>query len=38
TIVVPAELGYRSAGQGSIPGNAVLVFKLALTALRKPPF
>ena len=33
TIVVPAELGYRSAGRGSIPGDAVLVFNLILTAL-----
>jgi FKBP-type peptidyl-prolyl cis-trans isomerase FkpA len=33
TIVVPAELGYRSAGQGSIPGDAVLIFNLILTAL-----
>ena len=38
TIVVPAHLGYGSAGLQSIPGDAVLVFELALTALRKPPF
>ena len=32
TIVVPAALGYGSTGQGSIPSDAVLVFKLTLTA------
>ena len=31
TIVIPADLAYGSAGQGSIPGNAVLVFEIMLT-------
>lgn len=33
TIVIPANLGYGSSGQGTIPGNAVLVFELMVTAL-----
>ncbi len=33
TIVVPAALAYGSAGRGSIPADAVLVFKLTLTVL-----
>ena len=33
TIVIPANLGYGSSGQGSIPGNAVLVFELMVIAL-----
>jgi len=33
TIVIPAQLGYGSSGQGTIPGNAVLVFQLMVTAL-----
>ena len=30
TVVVPASLGYGSAGQGSVPPNAALVFDLEL--------
>jgi FKBP-type peptidyl-prolyl cis-trans isomerase FkpA len=33
TIVIPAHLGYGSAGQGTIPANAVLVFEIMVTAL-----
>jgi peptidylprolyl isomerase len=33
TIVVPPELGYGSEGRQSVPGDAVMVFKLTLTAL-----
>ena len=38
TIVIPASLGYGSIGTQGIPGDAVLVYELNLTALRKPPF
>ena len=38
TIVLPASLAYGSSGVGNIPGNAVLVYHLALTAVLKPPF
>ena len=38
TIVIPASLGYGSFGTPGIPGDAVLVYELNLTALRKPPF
>ena len=38
TIVIPASLGYGSLGTPGIPGDAVLVYELNLTALRKPPF
>ncbi len=33
TIVVPPELGYGSEGRLNVPGDAVMVFKLTLTAL-----
>ena len=33
TIVMPSSLGYGSEGIGQIPGDAVLVFELAVTAL-----
>ena len=33
TIVIPADLAYGSAGQGSIPGNAVLGFEIMLTSI-----
>jgi FKBP-type peptidyl-prolyl cis-trans isomerase len=33
TIVIPADLGYRSQGVGSIPDNAVLVLKALVTGL-----
>jgi len=36
TIVIPADLAYGSAGQGSIPSNAVLVFEIMLTSLVPP--
>ncbi len=35
TIVMPSSLGYGSQGSGLIPGDAVLVFELILTALFK---
>ena len=38
TIVIPASLGYGSLGVPGIPGDAVLVYELNLTAVRKPPF
>ena len=38
TIVVPAPLAYGSLGTFGIPGDAVLVYELNLTVLRKPPF
>ena len=38
TIVIPAPLGYGSIGTFGIPGDAVLVYELNLTALRKPLF
>ena len=33
TLVIPADLAYGSAGQGSIPGNAVLVFEIMLVSI-----
>ncbi len=33
TIVVPPSLGYGSEGRLNVPGDAVMVFKLTLTAL-----
>ncbi len=33
TIVVPPELGYGSEGRLNVPGDAVMVFNLTLTAL-----
>ena len=36
TIVIPAHLAYGPAGQGTIPGDAVLVFELMVTAVVKP--
>ena len=39
TIVIPASLGYGSNGvEGVIPGDAVLVYELSLTAVLEPPF
>ncbi len=38
TAVIPANLAYGSVGNSGIPGNAVLVYELGLTAIRKPPF
>jgi len=38
TMVLPASLAYGSSGVGNIPGDAVLVYEVALTAVRKPPF
>jgi FKBP-type peptidyl-prolyl cis-trans isomerase FkpA len=39
TIVIPASLGYGSNGvEGVIPGDAVLVYELGLTAVLTPPF
>ena len=35
TIVMPSSLGYGSGGAGQIPGDAVLVFELMVTALFK---
>ena len=35
TIVMPSSLGYGSGGRGQIPGDAVLVFELMVTALFK---
>ncbi len=36
TIVIPANLAYGSSAPGTIPGNAVLVFELMVTAVVKP--
>ena len=36
TIVIPANLAYGSAQNGIIPGDAVLVFELIVTAVVKP--
>jgi FKBP-type peptidyl-prolyl cis-trans isomerase FkpA len=36
TIVIPAHLAYGPAGQGTIPGDAVLVFELMVTTVVKP--
>lgn len=36
TIVIPASLAYGSTGQGSIPGDAVLVFELVLDTVTTP--
>ena len=36
TIVIPANLAYGSAPNGTIPGDAVLVFELKVTAVVKP--
>ena len=33
TITIPASLAYGTAGQGTIPGNAALVFDIELTAV-----
>ena len=39
TVVIPAPLAYGSGGAGdAIPGDAVLVYELGLTTVRKPPF
>ena len=38
TIVIPASLGYGSDGYSTVPGDAVLVYDLSLTAVLKPPF
>ena len=32
TVVVPASLGYGSAGQGTVPANAALIFDLELVS------
>ena len=38
TLVIPASLAYGSEGVPGIPGDAVLVYEVGLTVVRKPPF
>jgi FKBP-type peptidyl-prolyl cis-trans isomerase FkpA len=38
SLVIPSSLAYGSTGATGIPGDAVLVYDLALRAIRKPPF
>lgn len=33
-LVIPPDLGYGNSGSGSIPGNAILVFKITLLQVR----
>jgi FKBP-type peptidyl-prolyl cis-trans isomerase len=35
-IVIPSELGYGELGQGSIPGGAVLVFRVTVNEIELP--
>jgi peptidylprolyl isomerase/FKBP-type peptidyl-prolyl cis-trans isomerase FklB len=37
-ITIPPELGYGEEGQGQIPANAVLVFKVELLGVRQDSF
>lgn len=34
TLIIPSSLGYGASGQGSIPGNAALVFDVELLAVQ----
>jgi FKBP-type peptidyl-prolyl cis-trans isomerase FkpA/FKBP-type peptidyl-prolyl cis-trans isomerase FklB len=34
TLIIPSNLGYGSAGQGDIPGNAVLIFDIELISFQ----
>jgi len=36
TCVLPASLAYASQGQGSVPGDAVLIFEIAVISIVKP--
>lgn len=36
-LILPPQLGYGSVGQGIIPGNAVLIFRIELLALSQTP-
>jgi FKBP-type peptidyl-prolyl cis-trans isomerase len=36
TIVLPADLAFGAQGQGSIPGDAVVVFEITVSDLVRP--
>jgi FKBP-type peptidyl-prolyl cis-trans isomerase FkpA len=33
-LIVPSQLGYGTSGQGSVPGNAILVFRVTLDSVQ----